>query len=79
MSKFDKRDIGKSVPKPETPIMRANQCIICFLNENHISVVFKYISFNKETVVIQKFIGGVLRSLKFWLLRRGLTSTMFRI
>ena len=80
MSKFDIRDTAEKVfHNPKHPIMQADPCIIWFLDENPVSVVFKYICFNKEIVVVTKLSGGVLRSLKFWLLRRGLTSTMFRI
>ena len=80
MSKFDIRDTAeKEFQNPKRPIMRTEPCIIWFLDENPVSVVFKYICFNKEIVVVTNLFGGVLRSLKFWLLRRGLTSTMFHI
>jgi len=44
-----------------------------------VSVVFKYICFVRKLIVLRILFGGVLCSLKFWSLQRGLTSTMFRI
>jgi hypothetical protein len=44
-----------------------------------VSVVFKYICFVRKLIVFRILFGGVLRSLKFWSLQHGLTSTMFLI
>ena len=44
-----------------------------------VSVVFKYICFVRKLVVLRILFGGVLRSLKFWSLQLGLTSTLFLI